>query len=969
MPSRDINIQDVENSPIAIANVGGNVTGDIIAGNKTIINNIIQQAAKQIVTAPYKFLHSYDICDRDIFFGRDAVIEDVLGKLPRSKALVINGRSGAGKTSLINAGLIPRLAENGYHFISFREYRDPLAQLREYTAQNDPFRPFADAAGSLAHFLKTATRQHKMRLALIFDQFERFFAHVPAALQTQFIQEIKTCLDSDLTGAELDLIFALREDFLGAFMLEFESAIPAFFQDAERFNLYPLLPENAREAIIKPLKNLPVHLGYDPRFVDDVLLPGLIGESVEDARIDPPNLQIVCNQLYEKAIERHAADLDMGSVVQISRQLYEELGETRGILRGYLDDFIDHAAYRDSGGRDALRSMLKLMTETTGTRKFVSFTDLTRGLPDVPPADIERHLRACQDGRIIETRGKEDDIRYSLSHDVMVAKVAEWFDERELQRKKAQETLERGLAEWKSSQTILTKKQIKRVRTWLKGSLDEQAKQFLKQSERRLRLKAALSLISGLLLVGLLFTAIFRLVPTLFYQFDQEEGSTFIVMKQGKPSLNLPLFGFPKSLDPTMAYTGYAVNDITDMRRLLRISFSTQEEKFPALIPLLHVALRGAAYEKLGLSDEAIRASVQAIRELSGAKHEHDRENAALLLIRQSEKADAAARQLALDTLAEVGRGYALRELETLEKTAAPAVAETANAARQRIEMRITQTMVRIPAGEFVMGIVPQDVRKLSLQYDVARDYFMAEVHEGMARIANEFLIDRDEVTNKEYVDYLNQLGTHQHNGISLITLNSESSMSRILRDGETYRLIDNEYQRHPVVMVNWAAARAYCEWQGKRLPSEAEWERAARGVQGNTFPWGDDFAPDKANLFQYWPTYWYEHSVPENQQQEMTLAVGSFPDGRSPEGVEDMTGNVWEWTNDLYTVYPGNTNAEGMYNVWHDDKNYRVVRGGAFDEYHFAGRASMRFPRQRDVAYDNVGFRCVFDPEHDTTK
>jgi len=278
------------------------------------------------------------------------------------------------------------------------------------------------------------------------------------------------------------------------------------------------------------------------------------------------------------------------------------------------------------------------------------------------------------------------------------------------------------------------------------------------------------------------------------------------------------------------------------------------------------------------------------------------------------------------------------------------------------IQKELFETMVRIPAGEFVMGIAPQDVRKLSLQYDVTRDYFMAEVHDGMGRITNEFLIDRDEVTNKEYVDYLNQLGTHQHNGISLITLNSESSMSRILREGEIYRVIDNEYQRHPVVMVNWAAARAYCEWQGKRLPSEAEWERAARGTNGNVFPWGNEFAPDKANLFQYWPTYWYDHAVPEDQQQEMTLAVGSFPDGRSPEGVEDMTGNVWEWTNDLYTVYPGNTNTDGMYNVWHNDENYRVVRGGAFDEYHFAGRASMRFPRQRDVSYDNVGFRCVAD-------
>jgi len=101
----------MSNDGLQFGNITGNVTiqqagGDIVAGNKTIINQIIQQAAKQIVTAPYKFLASYDISDHDIFFGRDAVIDKLVGKLPRYKTLVINGRSGSGKTSLINAGLI-----------------------------------------------------------------------------------------------------------------------------------------------------------------------------------------------------------------------------------------------------------------------------------------------------------------------------------------------------------------------------------------------------------------------------------------------------------------------------------------------------------------------------------------------------------------------------------------------------------------------------------------------------------------------------------------------------------------------------------------------------------------------------------------------------------------------------------------------------------------------------------------------
>src|SRR5215472_12019346 len=118
---------------IAIGSVDGNLSfqagGDIVAGNKTIINNIIQRLAKELTTTPYKFLASYDVADRDIFYGRAAVVEELAGAVARHKAIIINGASGAGKSSLVNAGLIPRMADNGYSYVAFREYTDPLEQF------------------------------------------------------------------------------------------------------------------------------------------------------------------------------------------------------------------------------------------------------------------------------------------------------------------------------------------------------------------------------------------------------------------------------------------------------------------------------------------------------------------------------------------------------------------------------------------------------------------------------------------------------------------------------------------------------------------------------------------------------------------------------------------------------------------------------------------------------------------------
>jgi len=477
----------MNNGGFQFGDVAGDVKmhagGDIVAGNKTVIQNIIRQAQK-VVTAPYKFLASYDISDRDIFFGRTAVIEELAGKIPRHKALIINGRSGSGKTSLLNAGLIPRLAENDYVYVSFREYSDPIRQFQEHLARDDRLKHVGEGAWSLVELLQAVPRQQENRLVVVFDQFERFFVNVSPAKRARFIEEFRECMNSRLSAGEMNVVFSLREDFFGAFVIEFEKIMPQFFNESAHFNLHPLNREEAREAIVRPLKHVP-NIGYNMPFVDELLLPGLIGEGSGHDQIDPPHLQIVCNQLYKMVRERYAADLEMGGVVQIDRPLYEDLGQTKGILRTYLDDFIDRIAHRDSGGRDVLRSMLKLMIETTGTRKFVSFPDMQSGLPDVSQTRIEGYVRQLQDGRVIETLGQDEAARYSLSHEVMVQKVQSWFDERELQRKKAQETLERGLAEWKRTQSLLNEKQVVHIRTWLSGdTLKEDGEQLLTKSQQ-----------------------------------------------------------------------------------------------------------------------------------------------------------------------------------------------------------------------------------------------------------------------------------------------------------------------------------------------------------------------------------------------------------------------------------------------------------------------------------------------------
>jgi hypothetical protein len=495
-------------SGINIGSVGGDLSlqagGDIVAGNKTVITNIIQRLARELTTTPYKFLASYDIADRDIFYGRAAVVEELAGAVARHKAIIINGASGAGKSSLVNAGVIPRLADNGYSYVAFREYSDPLEQLthlRKLLAVSplprtgigsDNAAPSlqkaadgvscsesgATAAGEAPDLnnpgllLRLIRAVHTTPIVVVFDQFERFFVNVPPEKRNAFISAFKHCLHHS-TAQEINFVFALRHEFYGQLLLAFEAQIPEFSNEAYRLNLLPLTQSEAREAVVKPLDNTSLKIQYDEDFVDHVLLVGLAAQTGGSTNVNPPHLQIVCNQLFEAARQR----LQQRSSVLIDEKLYNELGGAETILNTYLDKMVEEVA-NDQRRITVVRSVLQRMIDTTGTRRFVTEELLKRELPDVNEAEILAFIQKLLDRRVIEERKPT----YSLSHDYLVKRVRDWFDPVEMARKRAQETLERGLAEWKNSQALLNRPQVEAVRKWI-NVLGAEEQKLLEDSE------------------------------------------------------------------------------------------------------------------------------------------------------------------------------------------------------------------------------------------------------------------------------------------------------------------------------------------------------------------------------------------------------------------------------------------------------------------------------------------------------
>ncbi len=238
--------------------------------------------------------------------------------------------------------------------------------------------------------------------------------------------------------------------------------------------------------------------------------------------------------------------------------------------------------------------------------------------------------------------------------------------------------------------------------------------------------------------------------------------------------------------------------------------------------------------------------------------------------------------------------------------------------------------MILIPAGEFIMGTTREQVTVwLSSNYmnriDDKRIFFTHELPQRKVYL-DAYYIYKTEVTVAQYRKFCK------------LTKNK-------MPDEPPWKWQDN----HPIVGVNWDDAMLYAKWAGTALPTEAQWEKAARGTKGLIYPWGNDWDDKKCS-----------NSVNDTNYHLKTSAVGSFPAGASPYGVMDMAGNAWEWCADWYGCNYYKT-APTKNPTGPKTGKYRVLRGGSWN------CGSMRNMRTADrsgdpptTGNDSNGFRCV---------
>jgi formylglycine-generating enzyme required for sulfatase activity len=288
--------------------------------------------------------------------------------------------------------------------------------------------------------------------------------------------------------------------------------------------------------------------------------------------------------------------------------------------------------------------------------------------------------------------------------------------------------------------------------------------------------------------------------------------------------------------------------------------------------------------------------------------------------------------------------------------------------------------MVLIPAGEFTMGSnKAEDDAKWrganALNPYGFNDKLYVDEHPAHQVNLPAFLMDKYEVSNARYkkftittkhnppakwqqngyvltnnflaslpLAYLRQVASERFNlDLDVNTMSKSTLLAALIK-------VQAERDKLPVTHVTWSDADQYCRWAGKHLPSEAEWEKAARGIQGYEFPWGNEWNPKKIN------------TMSENPEAPYSPG-GSFPGDKSVYGVYDMAANVSEWVADWYDAYPGAPPTDNKY----FGKSQRVTRGGITSSGHYDAlslmfRTAKRAHLPPDSALIDLGFRCAKD-------
>ncbi len=447
--------------------LGDKVLGDKVLGDKTVfmrsqleeLRDYLQMAVAAYETAqqarilkpptpatqPYKFLDSFDLEDADNFFGRDSASAALHQAVAQARLTVLHARSGAGKTSLLHAGLAPRLIQEDRIPVFARAFNDPVLAVKRAIAPASagpwpallPGLTLSELLGEVCRSLPRRVQE----LVLILDQFEEFFVFRPARGQRQpFIEDFANCYDDK--NLPVRFVIALRKDYFSD-LAGFEQRISTIFQN--HFRLETMSREEAAQAITAPVAKLARPVAYE----QDLL--AVLLDDLSRGGMKLPHLQIICTQLYEHASQAGAQTVDLAA--------YDHLGRAAGILGDYLNRVLAQFA---GSSASLARAILKELVSSETTKRALALSVLVNHL-EATQQDVDETLARLVNARLLHRDEVDGEIVYELSHEYLIAEISRWIDPAELALKQAEELLAREVTNWRIYGTLIPRDRLELI--------------------------------------------------------------------------------------------------------------------------------------------------------------------------------------------------------------------------------------------------------------------------------------------------------------------------------------------------------------------------------------------------------------------------------------------------------------------------------------------------------------------------
>ena len=876
------------------------------------------------------------------FFGRDWEADELVSLVVAHPAVLLYAQSGAGKTSLINAKLIPLLRdEEGLQVMHVARVRGEIPEVVQPEQIKNLFvfntllgwmeggTDLAQLAGlSLSAFLigdsegrprpKDEEGQPTLRV-VIFDQFEELFTLYPErwAEREGFFIQVADALSED---PFLRVLFVLREDYL-AQLDPYVALLPERLRT--HFRLERLRREAALAAVKGPLMDTERSFapGVAESLVEELLkirVETRVGETVEvpGEFVEPVQLQVVCRSLWEELPP---------DVTEITQPHLQAFGDVDQALLTFYERALRNAVQQTKVREGDLRTWFERdLITPMGTRGTAyRGAESTGGVPNAA-------IDALESQHLIRAERRAGARWYELTHDRFIGPVQGSNEAWRAARRERWLRIGGGVAVVlvlsfvgiTALQAIVSGRKVtlaQATATVAAAEVSEAKATAEVAGAEAERLSRVRPLRPGISVGGVKGTA--GTIGCFVMDADGEVYLLSVAAALGSPDYELgsrvvqpgPTDGGQAPDDVVGYFAKYLPLDdevsVANLAGLARLEEGIEfETVIPSIGPIRGVRepVPGMVVHMLGRTTGLITGQITRIDEtfsMAIDKKQTLRFRDGIYCSFISEPGDSGA--LVVDD-----EGYAIG-IEVGGSETVTILAPMQKVLDSLGVQLLYSEMVYVPAGEFIMGSDEGD----SDERPVHTVYLDA------------FYIDKYEVTNSQYRKCV-----------------EAGACDVPLVPSDTTYYDNADYAGHPVAYVSWNDALAYCQWAGKRLPTEAEWEKAARGTDGRTYPWGEGIDCD---LAQY------------NECGGRTVPVGSKPKGASPYGALDMAGNVWEWVADwydsgYYSQSPGR-NPPGP-----DSSESRVLRGGSWYYGADVARCADRFWRVPVYRGSIMGFRCA---------